>query len=123
MGQQRNKVCGVDIHKNFLGATILTRDGTKMQKRFGTDIDDLLNFRDWVLKENCDCVAIESTGVYWYPVNAVLENKVELILANAHQIKYSRQKDGCIGFGMDRRGCSQQFDRSLKNITERRSRA
>jgi hypothetical protein len=60
-----------------------------MQKRFGTDIDDLLNFRDWVLKENCDCVAIESTGVYWYPVNAVLVNKVELILANAHQIKHT----------------------------------
>jgi len=89
MGQQRNKVCGVDIHKKFLVATILTRDGTKMQKRFGTDIDDLLNFRDWVIKENCDCVAIESTGVYWYPVNAVLENKVELILANAHQIKHT----------------------------------
>jgi transposase len=70
MGQHRNKVYGVDIHKKFLVAAILTRDGTKMQKRFGTDIDDLLNFRDWVIKENCDCVAIESTGAYWYPVNA-----------------------------------------------------
>ena len=89
MEQQRNKVCGVDIHKKFLVATILTRDGTKLQKRFETDIDDLLNFRDWVIRENCDCVAIESTGVYWYPVHAVLENKVELILANAHQIKHT----------------------------------
>jgi transposase len=89
MEQQRIKVCGVDIHKKFLVATILTRDGTKMQKRFETDINDLLNFRDWVIKENCDCVAIESTGVYWYPVHAVLENKVELILANAHQIKHT----------------------------------
>jgi transposase len=89
MEKQRNKVCGVDIHKKFLVATILARDGTKMQRRFGTDIDDLLNFRDWVIKENCDCVAIESTGVYWYPVHAVLENKVELILANAHQIKHT----------------------------------
>lgn len=89
MEQQRNKVCGVDIHKKFLVATILTRDGTKIQKRFATDIDDLLNFRDWVIRENCECVAIESTGVYWYPVNAVLENKVELILANAHQIKHT----------------------------------
>jgi len=84
MVQPRNKVCGIDIHKKFLVATILARDGTRIQKRFGADIDDLLNFRDWVLEENCDCVAIESTGVYWYPVNAVLENKVELILANTH---------------------------------------
>jgi transposase len=89
MEHQRNKVCGVDIHKKFLVATILTRDGTKLQKRFATDIDDLLNFRDWIIRENCDCVAIESTGVYWYPVHAVLENKVELILANAHQIKHT----------------------------------
>jgi len=89
MTAQRNKVCGVDIHKKFLIATILTRDGTKLQKRFETDIDNLLNFRDWVIEENCDCVAIESTGVYWYPVHAVLENKVELILANAHQIKHT----------------------------------
>jgi transposase len=89
MTEQRNKVCGVDIHKKFLIATILSRDGTKMQKRFETDVDDLLNFKDWVIKENCDCVAIESTGVYWYPVHAVLENEVELILANAHQIKHT----------------------------------
>lgn len=89
MTGQRNKVCGVDIHKKFLIATILSRDGTKIQKRYDTDIDDLLNFRDWVLKENCDCVAIESTGVYWYPVHAVLENTVKLILANAHQIKHT----------------------------------
>jgi transposase len=89
MIEQRNKVCGVDIHKNFLIATILSRDGTKIQKRYSTDIDDLFNFRDWILENNCDCVAIESTGVYWYPVNAVLENKVKLILANAHQIKHT----------------------------------
>lgn len=89
MTGQRNKVCGVDIHKKFLIATILSRDGTKIQKRYDTDIDDLLNFRDWVLKENCDCVAIESTGVCWYPVHAVLENTVKLILANAHQIKHT----------------------------------
>jgi len=89
MTVQRNKVCGVDIHKKFLIATMLSRDKTKKQKRFGTDIEDLLNFRDWVINENCDCVAIESTGVYWYPVHAVLENKVELILANAHQIKHT----------------------------------
>ena len=70
MLEQRNKVCGVDIHKKFLIATILSRDGTKIQKRYSTDIDDLLSFRDWILENKCDCVAIESTGVYWYPVNA-----------------------------------------------------
>lgn len=75
MMEQRIKVYGVDIHKKFLIATILSRDGTKIQRRYNTNMDDLLDFRDWILENNCDCVAIESTGVYWYPVHAVLEAK------------------------------------------------
>ena len=35
MEKQRNKVCGADIHKKFLVATIISRDGIKMTKRFG----------------------------------------------------------------------------------------
>jgi len=35
METQRNKVCGADIHKKFLVATTLSRDGTKVTKRFG----------------------------------------------------------------------------------------
>jgi len=30
METQKNKVCGADIHKKFLIATILSRDGTKI---------------------------------------------------------------------------------------------
>jgi transposase len=89
MVQLRNKVCGVDIHKRFFVATILSRDGTKMQSRFETNIKDLLSFRDWIIENNCDCVAVESTGVYWHPIHNVLENRIELILANAHQIKHT----------------------------------
>jgi transposase len=89
MVQLRNKVCGVDIHKRFLVATILSRDGTKTQSRFETNIKDLLSFRDWIIENNCDCVAVESTGVYWHPIHNVLENRIELILANAHQIKHT----------------------------------
>ena len=36
-----NKVCGVDVHKKFLVATNLSRDGTKDTKRFSMIIDDL----------------------------------------------------------------------------------
>jgi transposase len=48
-----------------------------------------LSFRDWIIENNCDCVAVESTGVYWHPIHNVLENRIELILANAHQIKHT----------------------------------
>jgi hypothetical protein len=42
MEKQWNKVCGADIHKKFLIATILSRDGTKITRRFGMSLDDLL---------------------------------------------------------------------------------
>jgi transposase len=88
MEKQRNKVCGADIHKKFLVATILSRDGTKITKRFGMTLDDLLEFRAWVMENQCEQVAVESTGVYWIPIHAVLENSVDLIVANAYKIKH-----------------------------------
>lgn len=41
-------------------------------------------------------MAIESTGIYWHPIHAVLEGKVDLIVANAYKIKHTpgRKTDG-----------------------------
>jgi transposase len=89
MEKQRNKVCGADIHKKFLVATILSRDGAKTTERFGMMLDDILKFKEWVIENNCDQVAVESTGVYWVPIHTVLENKIEVIVANAYKIKHT----------------------------------
>jgi transposase len=88
MEKQRNKVCGADIHKKFLVATILSRDSTKITQRFGMTLDDLLKFKIWVIENQCEQVAVESTGVYWIPIHAVLEDSVDLIVANAYKIKH-----------------------------------
>jgi transposase len=88
MELQRNKVCGADIHKKFLVATILSRDSTKVTQRFGMTLDDLLKFKIWVIENQCEQVAVESTGVYWIPIHAVLEDAVDLIVANAYKIKH-----------------------------------
>ena len=50
MELQRNKVCGIDVHKRFLIATILSRDGKKDTQRFSITLEDLLKFRDWVIE-------------------------------------------------------------------------
>jgi transposase len=89
METQKNKVCGADIHKKFLIATILSRDGTKITKRFGMILDDLLEFKSWVIENQCEQVAVESTGTYWIPIHAVLEGSVDLIVANAYKIKHT----------------------------------
>ncbi len=46
MNKRWDKACGADFHKRFIDATIMTSNGIKMHKRFLTNIDDLLAFRD-----------------------------------------------------------------------------
>jgi transposase len=89
MEKQRNKVCGADIHKKFLVATILSRDGIKSSGRFGMTLDEIMRFKEWVVENNCEQVAVESTGVYWVPIHTVLEDKIEIIVANAYKIKHT----------------------------------
>jgi len=89
MEKQWNIVCGADIHKKFLIATILSRSGTKKTKRFGMTLNELLNFKNWVIENGCEQVAVESTGTYWTPIHAVLEGSVGFIVGNAYKIKHT----------------------------------
>ncbi|MDP3103913.1 MAG: transposase [Candidatus Methanoperedens sp.] len=89
---QKNKVCGADIHKKFIMATILSRNETKSSGRFGMTLDEIVRFKEWVINNNCEAVAIESTGVYWIPIYTVLEGSIEVILANAYKIKHTPGK-------------------------------
>ena len=88
MEMEREVVCGADIHKQFLLATILTKDGQKFQDRFDSNFEGLLNFRQWLLNLGCQKLAVESTASYWLPIYLVLGKDVEFILANAYQIKH-----------------------------------
>src|SRR5271156_2220980 len=48
---------------------------------------DLEALRDWLKAEGVTHVGMESTGVYWRPVYAVLEGHFELIVGNARHIR------------------------------------
>ncbi len=89
MEKQKNIVCGADIHKKFIMATILSRDGNKIRGRFGMTLDEILRFKEWVMNNNCEAVAIESTGIYWVSIYTVLEGNIEVILANAYKVKHT----------------------------------
>ena len=43
-----------DIHKRFLVATILFRDGAKATERFGMALDEVLKFKGWVIESDCE---------------------------------------------------------------------
>ena len=77
--------CGVDVHKTFLVATIITSSSVLpqyQQKRFSTFYSGLLAFKQWLLDNDCKDVCMESTGKYWVPVWNVLEDSIHVVIAN-----------------------------------------
>lgn len=81
------KVCGVDVHRDLLVATILN-DRTKETRKFTNDPDDIDKLREWLKTNECKRAVMESTSIYWVPLYLALEeSSYNVILANAHQVK------------------------------------
>lgn len=77
--------CGVDVHKTFLVATIITTEGMTPQyrkKRFSTFNKSILSFKQWLLESHCLDVCMESTGKYWIPIYNLLEDTIRVTIAN-----------------------------------------
>lgn len=87
MGKRKNRVCGADVHKDIIVATIQDSDDTEFQEKFGTTSIELGRFRDWLIAHNCEQVAFEATGVYWFPVYDALSPSIDTIVANPWMIK------------------------------------
>src|SRR5438093_8198700 len=82
---------GLDVHKDSVYACV-RRVGPGGAVRetvqvFGTMTPELLQLADWLAGEGATHVAMESTGVYWKPVYYLLDERFELLLANAQQLK------------------------------------
>jgi len=85
------RCAGLDVHQASVGACVLIHETGKRAKKlvrsFGTMTDDLETLRDWLTEHGVTHVGMESTGVYWRPVYAVLEGAFELIVGTARHIK------------------------------------
>ena len=83
--------CGVDVHKSFLVATIIkTTSGVQpsyQKKRFSTFNNSILAFKKWLLDNSCRDVCMESTGKYWIPVFNLLEDELNVTIANPKWVK------------------------------------
>ena len=85
------RCCGFDVHQATIVACLLAgKPGGKVRKEirsFATTTAGLLQLRDWLAQEGCSHVGMESTGVYWRPVYALLEDDFTLVVGNAQRIK------------------------------------
>jgi transposase len=82
--------CGVDVHKTFLVATLITSQGITphySKKRFSTFNNSILQFKQWLIDNNCFDVCMESTGKYWVPVYNLLEDTIRITVANPKWVK------------------------------------
>jgi transposase len=91
MQVQIKRCAGLDVHQETVVACRLVGALGSRPKRevrtFGTMRSDLEALRDWLKAAGVTHVGMESTGVYWYPVYAVLEGHFELIVGNARHIR------------------------------------
>jgi transposase len=83
--------CGLDVHQATVVACLLIiREDGRVQKQvrtFSSTTRELLALRAWLLAQGCSHVAMESTGVYWKPIYAILEGALEIVVANAQHVK------------------------------------
>lgn len=88
-----DRVCGVDIGKAVLAATIRApaegsgRKRREETRKFPTFAGDLDRLAEWLTAEGVTAVAMEATSDYWRPVWWVLEQAgFELVLVNARDV-------------------------------------
>jgi transposase len=89
------RCAGVDVHKRTVVVTVLLTQTAgqtsarveKQTRTFGTMTADLLALAEWLEALGVTHVAMESTGVFWWPVYNLLEEGCVILLANPRHIK------------------------------------
>lgn len=86
------RCAGLDVHKkSVVGCVRLPgpRPGERRSetRTFGTTLRGLRELAAWLTSHEVTHVAMESTGVYWRPVYAVLEGALTVLLVNARHVK------------------------------------
>lgn len=81
------RCCGIDVHKKLIVACF--RNGKKAElRKFDTLTASIKELANWLLDNDCQMVAMESTGAYWKPIYNVLELfGLGVMVVNAHHMK------------------------------------
>ena len=81
------RCAGIDVHKKLL--VVCLRIGRKTESReYGTTTGDIREIVKWLKENNCQMVAMESTGSYWKPLYNIFEQEeLPAMVVNAHHIK------------------------------------
>src|SRR5947209_6370004 len=86
------RCAGLDVHKATVVGCVRVPGRQRGERRsetktFATTTRGLTELGEWRGAHRVTHAAMESTGVYWRPVYAVLDGSVELLLVNARHVK------------------------------------
>lgn len=83
--------CGIDVHKTFLVATIVSAMNppvlTYKKERFSTFNNNLVRLKNWLIQHHCYNVYMEFSDKYWGPVFNILEPDVRVVIVNPKWVK------------------------------------
>jgi transposase len=85
------RCAGIDVHKRDVVVSVLLTPVEGPVRRetrtFGTMTADLLRLGEWLDELAVTHVALESTGVYWWPVYNLLEEEHSIVLVNPRHMR------------------------------------
>lgn len=85
------RCAGLDVHKKTVVVTVLLTESNgavcRETRTFSTMTADLLRLETWLTELQVEHLALESTGVYWYPIYNLLEEGRTVLLVNPQHIK------------------------------------
>jgi transposase len=83
------RCAGLDVHKDVVVARVRCVSAPQVEetRSFATTTAALVELQEWLTGHGVTHVAMEATGVYWKPVWHLLEEHLELVLANAQHIR------------------------------------
>ena len=80
--------CGIDVHKNKLVTCLKIKGKKNVIKEFSGQTEDIKNMANWLLENDCEKVAMESTASFWKPLVNIFEiTKLDYTIINARDYK------------------------------------
>ena len=80
---------GIDMHsKTHMACAPSDKNGKHPVKTFGTYTENLIDMAKWLKENGATTVAMEATGVFWWPLVETLRAEgLEVLLVNAREVR------------------------------------
>jgi len=86
------RFAGLDLAKESIFACVIDKNGFKKDKKFKTELNDLINLINCLKSHNVEAVVMEHTGVYTEPVKYSLQTEFRLELVNPADVRRRNKK-------------------------------